>query len=69
MPDAPVLSNDPLVTSDVVIRLTWSVVSDGGTAVVDYAVYYDQGGANNFVVLKNDHTTQYYQTDFVLVAG
>lgn len=69
MPDAPVLANDPLVTSDVVIRLTWSVASDGGTPVVDYAVYYDQSGANNFVVLKNDLTTQYYQTDFALVAG
>ena len=68
VPDAPVLSNDPLVTSDTVIRLNWSVVSDGGTTVIDYAVYYNQG-TNNFVLLKNDVTTQYYQTDFVLVAG
>ena len=43
VPDAPVsLTNDPETTTDTQIRFTWSDgVSDGGNAVIDYAVYYD----------------------------
>ena len=43
VPDAPVsLANDPTTTTDTNIRFTWSDgASDGGTPVVDYAVYYD----------------------------
>lgn len=43
VPDAPVnLQNDPLVTTDVNIKFTWvDGVSDGGTSVIDYDVYYD----------------------------
>lgn len=45
VPDAPVsLTNDPTVTTDTRVRFTWSAgASDGGTQVIDYAVYYDQG--------------------------
>lgn len=45
VPDAPVsLADDPTTTSDVQIRFTWSDgASDGGTSVIDYTVYYDQG--------------------------
>lgn len=43
VPDAPVsLTNDPLTTIDTTIRFTWADgVSDGGTSVIDYTVYYD----------------------------
>ena len=43
VPDAPVsLTNDPSVTTDTQIRFTWSDgASDGGNAVIYYAVYYD----------------------------
>ena len=43
VPDAPVsLTNDPTTTDDTRIRFSWSDgASDGGTAVLDYAVYYD----------------------------
>jgi hypothetical protein len=45
--DAPIsLANDPLTTTDTVIRFTWSDgLSDGGTAVIDYTVYFDQGSS------------------------
>jgi hypothetical protein len=59
VPDAPVLSNDPLTTSDIVIRLTWTIASNGGTDVIDHSVYYDQG-TNNFVLLEAGVTTEYY---------
>ena len=43
VPDAPVsLTNDPTTTDDTQIRFTWSDgASNGGTIVLDYAVYYD----------------------------
>jgi len=43
VPDAPInLANDPTVTSDSVIRFTWSQgLSNGGAEVIDYSVYYD----------------------------
>jgi hypothetical protein len=38
VPDAPIsLLNDPTVTSDVVIRFSWSDgINNGGTPVIDY---------------------------------
>ena len=52
VPDATLsLANDPTVTTDTQIRFTWSDgASDGGNAVIDYAVYYDQG-TDSFVLL------------------
>ena len=43
VPDAPItLTNDPTTTSDTVIRFTWSDgASNGGSSVIDYAVFYD----------------------------
>jgi len=45
VPDAPInLANDPTTTTDTVIKFTWNQgVSNGGTSVIDYSVYYDQG--------------------------
>lgn len=44
VPDAPVdLVNDLTVTSDSVVRITWSDgVSNGGSSVLDYRISYDQ---------------------------
>ena len=70
MPDAPVsLTNDPTVTTDTQIRFTWSAgASDGGNAVIDYAVYYDQG-SDSFVLLDGAVTDQFYLTTVTLTAG
>jgi hypothetical protein len=52
-----------------VIRFTWSDgSSDGGTVVVDYTVYYDQG-TNTFVELEAGVTSQFYLTSVTLSAG
>jgi len=63
VPDAPInFANDPLTTTDLVIRFTWTEgASNGGTAVIDYDVYYDQGSATaTYVVLAEAVTTTYY---------
>jgi hypothetical protein len=61
VPDTPIsLANDPLTTTDTVIRFTWSDgSSDGGTSVIDYTVYYDQG-SSTFVELESGVLTEYY---------
>jgi hypothetical protein len=68
--DAPIsLANDPLTTTDTVIRFTWSDgSSDGGSPVIDYTVYYDQG-SSTYVELEAGVTTQYYLTSVTLSAG
>ena len=70
VPDAPVnLANDADTTSDTVIRFTWiDGVNNGGTSVIDYTVYYDQG-SSSFVELESGVTTQFYETDVTLTAG
>jgi hypothetical protein len=70
VPDAPIsLANDPLTTTDIVIRFTWSDgISDGGIAIIDYTVYYDQG-TSAFIELEAGVTTQFYQTSITLSAG
>jgi hypothetical protein len=68
--DAPIsLANDILTTTDTTIRFTWSDgSSDGGNAVIDYTIFYDQG-TNTFVELEVGVTTQYYLTSVTLIAG
>ena len=71
LPDAPVsLFNDPTITTDKLIRFTWSDgLSNGGTAIIDYTVLYDQG-SNSFVQLAAGVTNRYYQTTAnLLTAG
>ena len=45
VPDSPVnLVNDATTTTDTVIKFTWDEgSSNGGTSVIDYDIYYDQG--------------------------
>lgn len=54
VPDSPVsLVNDESVTNDLTIRFTWSAgAHDGGTPVLDYSVYYDEGlGTSDFKLI------------------
>ena len=70
MPDAPIsLTNDPIVTTDTQIRFTWADgASDGGNAVIDYAVFYDKG-TDNFVLLAGAVTNKFYLTSVTLTSG
>lgn len=45
VPDSPVnLQNDGSTTDDIKIRFTWEEgAHDGGTPVIDYSIYYDEG--------------------------
>lgn len=55
IPDAPVsLVNDPSVTDDDKIKFDWvDGASDGGDAVIDFTIYYDQGtGTGEWVILE-----------------
>ena len=72
VPDAPVnLANDPTVTDDTRIKITWEDgPSDGGDAVLDYSIYYDQAtGSDTFVLLDTNIATQHYTTTVTLNAG
>jgi hypothetical protein len=68
--DAPIsLTNDHSTTTATVIRFTWNDgSSDGGTSVIDYTIFYDQG-TGTFVQLEAGVTTQYYLTSVTLSAG
>ena len=70
VPDAPLnLQNDKSTTSKSVIRFTWSDgSSDGGTAIIDYRISYDQS-TNNYVVLATGVTSRSYTTDVTLISG
>jgi hypothetical protein len=69
-PDAPVaLANDPALTSDVQIAITWAdPVNNGGTPILDYAVYFDQS-SDDFVLLDGAVTQKNYLTTVTLIAG
>lgn len=61
VPDAPIhLSNVPSVTNAEQIGLTWSPGSfDGGSAVIDYRISYDQGTATWTVLTTGVTGTSY----------
>lgn len=70
MPDAPInLANDPLVTSDIAIKLSWEEgLSNGSSSVLNFDVYYDQS-SGNWVLLEAEVATMYYTTTVSLTAG
>jgi hypothetical protein len=70
IPDAPInLANDPTVTDASTIRFTWTEgLSNGGTAVIDFDVYYDQG-TGTWVTLAEEVSSPEYQTSVTLVAN
>lgn len=69
VPDAPVsLANVPSLTRDNKIGLSWTDgPSNGGTVIIDYEVYYDQGGST-FVQVE-DGITQRQSTTTGLTSG
>jgi hypothetical protein len=70
VPDAPVnLQNDLTSTSKSVIRFTWEDgESDGGEAIIDYRITYDQS-TSNFIILADGVTDRSYTTSVSLIAG
>jgi hypothetical protein len=63
------LQNDLAVTSDTVVGIIWSDgYTDGGSAIIDYRVWYDQG-TDNWIVADNAVTTREYRTTDSLIAG
>lgn len=60
-PDAPIdLARDHSATTISAVGLTWSEGAyDGGDAVIDYRVSYDQG-IDEWVVLQSGVTQQSY---------
>lgn len=65
------LVNDVDVTNDLTIRFTWGLSPhDGGTPVLYYNVYYDQGLGNDvYTKLVDGSTVLEYQTNFYLTPG
>ena len=59
------------MTTDTVVRFTWlDGISDGGTPVIDFAVYYDEGTAtDSFVLLDGAVTDRFYVTLVTLTPG
>lgn len=61
VPDAPInLQNDAATTNAYTIAFTWTEgLSDGGTDVLDYDIYYDQA-SNQMVLLASGVTQLFY---------
>jgi hypothetical protein len=54
------------VTSDSINAFTWSDgISEGGSAIIDYRITYDQG-IDNWVVLVSNIVPKSYQTTITL---
>jgi len=61
--------NNPAITTDSVIGISWSDgVSDGDSAVIDYRISYDQS-TGNWVTLATGVTDKFYTTTVSLIAG
>jgi hypothetical protein len=65
------LANDPAVTDATRIKFTWEdPLEDGGSPILDYDVYWDQGSAiGSVVLLAADLTVREYQTTASLTSG
>lgn len=70
VPDSPInLVNNYESTSDILISLFWDEgISNGGTVVIDYDVYFDQGssGSGEFILLDENVVTTFYSTSVTL---
>jgi hypothetical protein len=55
VPDAPIsVQDDPSITSDEQVKIVWTDgENNGGTSVLDYSVYFDQG-VNDWVLISNN---------------
>jgi len=70
VPLAPVgLTNNATATSATQIGFYWSDgASNGGTAIIDYTIFWDQS-TNNFVQLASGVTSKSYTTQVTLTEG
>jgi hypothetical protein len=70
VPDAPTsLARDSANTNKTQVAITWSPgASNGGTVVIDYSVYWDQG-TNNYVLAASGVTTTSYTKTTGITAG
>ncbi len=64
MPDAPInLLNNAVVTSEVQIGLNYSPgASNGGSSVIDFTIWFDQGTGNYVILASNILATSYTAT-------
>lgn len=71
VPDAPInLADNKAVTTKAVIGFTWSPApNDGGQAVLDYTITYDQSTGNLGTILDTGITQTSYTTTIPLIAG
>jgi titin len=72
VPFPPVnLASDPAVTDATRIKFTWEdPLEDGGSPILDYDVYWDQGSTiSSVVLLASDLTVREYQTTASLTSG
>jgi hypothetical protein len=63
VPDSPInLANDATTTTDTVIKFTWDDgTSNGGTSVLDYDIYYDQGSSvATYTILAEAVANKFY---------
>lgn len=70
VPDSVIsLLNNPTITSDSVIGISWSDgPSNGGKAIIDYRIWYDQS-IGNYVILAEHVTNKFYTTQVPLLKG
>jgi len=70
VPSAPVsLQENTTITSINAVGFTFSNgASTGGSAIIDYRIWYDQS-INNWIVLDTNVTTLNYTTKVVLTIG
>ena len=61
-PDAPTsLANVPAITTGYQVGLSWSAPAfDGGSAIIDYAIWYEDGAGSTFKELVSGLTTVSY---------
>lgn len=64
------LVNNAAVTTDTVIGITWTASANGGTAVLYYSVYFDQGqGTETYVLLSSPISITSFTTSTTLIPG
>lgn len=70
VPDSPYdLTNDSTVTEDTRIKFTWvEGANNGGTPVIDYTIYYDQG-IGTYVKLSENILPTEFTTENNLTPG
>ncbi len=61
--------NDASISSAYLIRFTWTEgISNGGSKVIDYNIYYDQG-LGIYVLLAQKVINTYFTTSATLTPG